>query len=347
MDVESGEAPFLTNIGLLMTYRCQVACPHCVIGAGPARKEAMQLAEMRSWIEQAAAYRDGLIKAVCFTGGEPFYDVNTLASAIAMATSCGMLPTVVTNAFWAETPERAIEVLQELRDLRVISVSADAYHQAAIPFERVRNALLAAKELGLFCDVAVCTEDEDDPEYRRVVARLEEIVDESAIKTVITFPGGRAGALHHGMTSECPQTACDGASAPTIFPDGRVVGCIGPVIGLRNDHPLLLGNLREASLAEILDAAEVNPVLHLLRVWGPGRLFALLERMGHGGRLPSQFVRNGMCNLCYSLMADEVLCGAMRALAEDAELTEKTAYARLFYFDENRMLEALGIASDA
>jgi hypothetical protein len=78
--------------------------------------------------------------------------------------------------------------------------------------------------------------------------------------------------------------------------------------------------VRKQPLAEILEAAELNPVLHLLRVWGPGKLLALLTDKGYGARLPKRFVVNGTCHLCYTLMADEVLCAAMRELAADPEL---------------------------
>jgi MoaA/NifB/PqqE/SkfB family radical SAM enzyme len=348
MPLDPGEAAFLSNIGLLMTYKCQVACPHCVIGAGPHRKEEASLEDMRSWIAQAAAYRDGQIKAVCLTGGEPFYDLDKLKRTLVLAVSQGMLPTAVTNAFWAESGERALEVLQGLSELRVLSVSADAYHQAHIPFERVRNALLAAKELGLVYDVAVCTEALNDPEYLRLRSRLEQIVDPDKISTVITFPAGRAlsrvKSFRYQTTTECPATACGSAATPTIFPDGRVYACIGPVIDLRTSHPLLLGNLRERPLAEMLDAAEVNPVLHLLRVWGPGRLLDLLKERGHESKLPKLFVQNGMCNLCYILMSDSELCAAMTELSRDARLQEKMAYARLYYLNETTMLDRLNLA---
>jgi MoaA/NifB/PqqE/SkfB family radical SAM enzyme len=348
MSREPEEAPFLTNLGLLITYKCQVACPHCVIGAGPTRKEEMKLDDMLSWIEQAAAYREGQINAVCFTGGEPFYDLQRLKAALAFTDSRGMLPTAVTNAFWAESRERALEVLKELSELRVISVSADGYHQAQIPFERVQNALLAAKELGLVYDAAVCTEDENDPEYLRLLSRLEQVIDKDRISTITTFPGGRALAriksFHYEMTTERPATACTGASTPTVFPDGRVYACIGPVIDLKTCHPLLLGNLKEKPLAEMLDAAEVNLVVHLLRVWGPGRLLALLEEKGYGAKLPRLFVKNGMCNLCYSLMSDPELCAAMGELTQDTELMQKTAYARLYYLNETTMLEGMNMA---
>lgn len=37
------ELPFLCHIGLVITYKCQVACPHCLLEAGPQRTEEMQL----------------------------------------------------------------------------------------------------------------------------------------------------------------------------------------------------------------------------------------------------------------------------------------------------------------
>jgi MoaA/NifB/PqqE/SkfB family radical SAM enzyme len=72
MDESPFEMPFLRNIGFLMTYRCQVACPHCIIKAGPHRRGKMRLADALKWIEQVAAYRSGYIKALALTGGSLF-----------------------------------------------------------------------------------------------------------------------------------------------------------------------------------------------------------------------------------------------------------------------------------
>jgi len=38
-EAQEAETAFCENIGFLMTYRCQVACPHCIIRAGPHRTE--------------------------------------------------------------------------------------------------------------------------------------------------------------------------------------------------------------------------------------------------------------------------------------------------------------------
>lgn len=37
------EMPFLLNIGLMMTFKCQVACPHCIVQADPHPPEVFSL----------------------------------------------------------------------------------------------------------------------------------------------------------------------------------------------------------------------------------------------------------------------------------------------------------------
>jgi hypothetical protein len=283
------------------------------------------------------------IKTACFTGGEPFYDLARLKELCAFAVSCGLIPTVVTNAFWADSEARALATLRSLPGLRVISISTDQHHLRQIPFERVANALKAANELGWMYNVAVCTEDEHDPDYCALLARLEQFIDREKISTVITFPAGRAlktiGSSKYEMTGEVPLAACRAASTPTVFPDGRVYACIGPVIDLPSRHPLFLGSVREKPLARVLDEAEHNLVLHLLRVWGPSKLMTLLADRGLSARLPTQFVKHSICNLCYALFSNPALCAALMKLSDDTELVEETAYARLYYLNESRMAE--------
>jgi len=345
---KEAEPAFLENLGFLITYRCQVACPHCVVGAGPNRTEEMAEEDIFAWLDQAASYGNGRIRTVCFTGGEPFYDVEKLGRVCLRAVSLGILPTAVTNAFWAETSDKAVETLSKLPALRVISVSTDAHHLAQIPFVRVANALRAAQELGLTYNVAVCTEDFNDPRHLDLMRRLEEIVDRDMINTVITFPVGRASEFvkiaKYQMTGEPPRGACPSAHTPVVFPDGRVSACIGPVIDLHVRHPLLLGNLREQPLAEMLDAAEMNGPLHVIRVWGPAKLYEMLDVSGFGDRLPKRFVEGSICNLCHSLMSDPALREAAAGIARDGRFMEKLAYARQYYLGETSMAEAVEAA---
>lgn len=342
MTDDNGNGGYLANIGLFMTYKCQVACPHCVAQAGPHRTEAILEHEAADWIGQAARYRDGVIKAVNLTGGEPFFDLPALQRLVALIVQNGLLPTAVTNAHWAVSPGAARETLSRVPDLLLLQVSTDEHHQREIPFERVLNAIDAAEALGIVYRVAVCTEDVESPRHAETIRRLHERVDASRVETIRTFPTGRAA---HGQvvrllhfTSEPPEGACAGADSPLILPDGRVVSCVGPIMAIGKDMPLVLGNLRERPLAEILDAAEKNPLLHLIRAWGPATLLDLLKGRGIDDRLPTRFVPGTLCDLCYRLFSDDSIVAVARDLSREPEFVEVVARGRRQRLGEDGMI---------
>ncbi len=135
----ASEVPFLRHMGLIMTLRCQVVCRHCAVEAGPHRTEEIAEAESLGWIRQAAAYRGGYVRTLSLTGGEPFSVVGKLRRVSEFASDFGMLVTVVTNAHWATEVKSSVRLLRSIPGLRMIGISADASHQEAIPFQRVRN----------------------------------------------------------------------------------------------------------------------------------------------------------------------------------------------------------------
>ncbi len=341
------EMPFLRNIGFVMTYKCQVACPHCIIEAGPHRKEEMKTPDALKWIHEAAAYRNGYIKVLSLTGGEPFYDIEKLRQIASAGEKEGFIVSAVTNAFWASTLQDAISILRNLSAIKMLAISTDVYHQHAIPFERVKNAILAAKECDIPYNIHVCTENENDENYRAIVTKLLTLTTMDTINTAVTFPAGRAlkkiSVFAHETTSEPPQSACSAGSSPIVFPDGRVIACIGPVIDLSSSHPLLLGDLRKNTLQEILDKAETNPILHTIRVWGPRKLISILNEAGLGEHLPDKYIKDSVCNACYHLMSSDKILSFLAQLAKEVEFTEKVAYARVYYLKETRMAELCGL----
>lgn len=343
------EMPFLRNIGFIMTYKCQVACPHCIINASPYRKEEMLLSDAINWVQQINSYRNGYIKALSLTGGEPFYNIDNLKEISDFGESCGLIVSVITNAFWASTKEEAVRILKELPAIKILVISTDVYHQEYIPFERVKNALEAAKECGIQYNIAVCTQNENDINYKEILNKLQEITGPDTIYTAITFPAGRAlttlGKLNYETSEEPPISACWAGSSPIVFPDGKVLACIGPVIDLPSSHPLILGNLRKNSLQEILDNAELNPILHAIRVWGPKKLISMVKEAGLDRYLPEKYIKDSACNACYSLMSNSKIVEFLNQLSMDAEFRRKVAYARIYYLKETRMAELCQLAA--
>jgi organic radical activating enzyme len=339
--------PFLRNVGLIVTYQCQVTCPHCILQSGPQRKERVRREEALDWIGQLAAYRDGMVWVLALTGGEPFYNLDVLRELSAAAASQGLLVSAVTNAFWATSLEKAVAVLESLPALRVLQISTDVYHQLAIPFERVVNAIKAVRACQIPYTLAVCTENEKDPGYLALMERLTALVDRSLIYTSITFPVGRAAETvdraSYSASAEPPLSACTAGSAPIILPDGRVLACIGPLIQLETPHPLLLGSLRAEPLAAIFDRAETNPILHAIRIWGPHVLIKLAAEAGLGDYLPKVYFGNSVCNACYDLMASPQIVAFLEDLSRDPAFQRKVAYARVYYLKETEMVASLGL----
>ncbi|HDQ05210.1 MAG TPA: hypothetical protein ENN36_00615 [Candidatus Bathyarchaeota archaeon] len=226
----------------------------------------------------------------------------------------------------------------------MMAISSDAYHQKCIPFERVKNAVNAAKTLGIPFQIGVCTENLDDEDYKKIVHKLEEITEPDNIKTAITFPVGRALKIKNPKyvsSTEPPASACSAGSSPIIFPNGNIIGCIGPVINIKTDHPLLLGNLQLNSLKEILDNSETNPIYHAIRIWGPRKLVTLANDAGLAKFLPEKYVKDSVCHACYSLVSNRRIRTFLQSLARDPEFRRKVAYARLYYLRESRMFELM------
>jgi MoaA/NifB/PqqE/SkfB family radical SAM enzyme len=344
-DQESPMWPFLQNVGLMLTYKCQVSCPHCIVECSPNRTEEMRETDAPDWIRQIAHYRNGHIKVLSLTGGEPLFDIERFRRVAGCAAKNGLLPTAVTNAYWATNPDRALEVLRSIPSIAVLSISTDSYHQKSIPIERVFHAIEAARACSIPCTVSICTESRDDPEYRSLLRKLEETIGPENITTVTTLLAGRAlVTIQPSVYETTPEPApycCVPAAAPVIFPDGRVIACIGPLITLNRQHPLVLGNLRDMSLEEIFDRAEVNPILHALRVWGPKKLCELARAAGWHAELPSSFVAENVCDACYQIFSRPGLAPFLDGLASDPEFARVTAYARMYYLKEDEMADRL------
>lgn len=337
------DPPFLRNVGLLLTYHCQASCAHCILRAGPDRHEEMSLEDAREWIRQIAAYRNGYVFVLSLTGGEPFSNLKLLRNVMEFAAENNLYISVVTNAFWATEREKAKQLLQSLPEICFLSISTDLYHQKFVPSDNVKNAIWAAKECNIPFYVSVVTDDRANPDYQRIHAELLELADPENVRTGITFPVGRAADmkddLRYNMSSEpCPEV-CQAASSPCIFPDGRVYGCIGPLFTLKEEQPLYLGNLRENSVAEIFDRMETNAVLHALRLWGPARIYSMLQQAGMGDHLPTAFVSGSNCQACHAILSDPEVRRWLKQLEQDEEFRKIVAYGRLYHLSETGMLE--------
>ncbi|MHC1789939.1 radical SAM protein [Solidesulfovibrio sp.] len=140
----------LRSGGLIASYQCQSACPHCLYRSGPGRSP--------DYIDQGTA-------AACFAkalslgaatmhvgGGEPLADPLGLAGVLAAAAETGMaIEYVETSGSWFDDAAEAVELLSELRSmgLATLLVSISPMHNGFIPLRKTLGTLAAARAAGV------------------------------------------------------------------------------------------------------------------------------------------------------------------------------------------------------
>lgn len=333
------EPPFLSQVGLLITLGCNISCRHCMVSAGPHRKEEVILTEAISWLHQIASYHNGLVKSIGFTGGEPFFCWEKLQCLANTAKELGLTFTVMTNCFWAESKQIAQDMLRELQPSD-ISVSTDIYHTEFIPIEYIQRVVEVCEETGIRWDISLAYDPSTLEQTRALVCQILQFAPRESIRTTRVFPSGRGESqadFDHGTAMDNPpsESPCLFASVPYIFPNGDILACVGPVINLpRKNNPLFLGSLRERSLATIFDASQANPILHGLRLWGPRFLHRLVEAHGPKDFLPEGYFTDCPCEGCISLLMRPTISEFLNSIARSMELNHFINHVRRLLLDE-------------
>jgi hypothetical protein len=146
--------------GLILSYKCQARCRHCIYGCSPDWKadwiseEDLEkcLSQLRKtilpspWRAEAVGLNDGLH----FTGGEPFLNFKLLLKAVEMSEALSIPSTFVeTNSAWCIDDDSTKEKLQSLRaaGLKGIMISVNPFYAEYVPFERTERCIRISQQV--------------------------------------------------------------------------------------------------------------------------------------------------------------------------------------------------------
>ena len=291
----------LEGIHFLVTYRCTYACEHCFVWGSPDAGQTMTLAQLTSVIDQAAACG---VTDVYFEGGEPTLAYPVVLAAAKRAREQGLEFGMVSNCFWATSREDARLWLEPFVKLGIsdLSLSSYAYFVEDADEERLRNALLAAQDLGLPAGVlevgapacldipGLCTGDVGDVMFKgRAAVALAPGRATRPPETLVTCPYedfADPGRAHVGADGELQL--CQGISAGNVFAGGD-----GPATQAELAAP------RPGGLAAVLAACDprTRPLMREIMAGGP---WALARAVGH---TPERDLYADECHLCYEVRA--------------------------------------------
>jgi len=224
----------LDGIHFLVTYRCTYTCDHCFVWSSPDAEDTMTLAQLRDAIDQAAA--SGQVTTVYFEGGEPTLFYPVVLEAAAYACERGLEWGLVSNCYWATSVEDARVWLRPFKELGIsdLSLSSYAYFVEDADETRLRNAVVAAEELGLPMAVlevgapacldipGLCLGDPGEVMHKgRAAVELAPARAERLPETLTTCPFedfAAPGRAHLGADGELQL--CQGISAGNVWGDG-------------------------------------------------------------------------------------------------------------------------------
>lgn len=146
--------------GLLLTYKCDCGCKHCMYACSPKwpsdwiRTEDLQtyLSELAGRLQPSFCGPDhiDLASGLHFTGGEPFLNFGLLLEAVEISRDKGIPSTFVeTNCRWCSNDEAGEDKLRQLKQagLRGMMASVNPFLLEHVPFERTRRCARIGKRI--------------------------------------------------------------------------------------------------------------------------------------------------------------------------------------------------------
>lgn len=335
---------FFKVLTLELGLKCPITCRHCCYNCSPDRVEEVDSEIMRAAIQQFSEIETSEI--IALTGGEPFAYPDLLETALEEVTRFSHLKSVViSNGFWATSPEKARDTLENLPPIHQLCLSTDVYHNEFIPLAFIKHAILACEALDIPMFLEVCIEPEDSFQGTLKKALGDDLYQRTFRLSTSVQPIGRGMDLNITPKRERNNVLWDScflAGSPFILYDGTVVTCCnctrlrGMASKSMSDmcgSPLEMGRLSQSRLQDIFLETNKDMILQALRTMGVGGILKLLSETGTypKGGLSYSYV----CDLCIALLTDPHVVNRLRGLLNSQSYVEEIAFKRAYYFGES------------
>lgn len=321
----------ISRVVFSVSYDCPISCKYCVTESGPWNGPALDAPFMSSVIDQALEL--GSLIVVVFTGGEPLLKLRDVKETIRYAQQHRLWTRIVTNSFWATTPDVALQTLGDLKQagLSEINLSCDDLHQEHIPLERVRNAYLAARELDLPILIAhkrvkngqITPESISDFFGVKLSEFKEGGVNQKTdlYSSSLTIPVGH-GAKSLNLDEHIIYPASPSAysspcssilSSIIVSPTKDVRICCGMID--QRVPELTIGSLERQTLAEIVCEGNSDLIANWLALEGPYGIMRFIREKAPEINFQNQYVNH--CHLCNDIFTRDDVRKAIRQHAHE------------------------------
>jgi len=269
--------------------QCNIKCDHCVAAEDDYHPVKMALPRARAIIDEMAAAN---VKAISFTAGEPLIFLNDILSLVRLCKKHGIYSRVVSNGFWAKTPEQADKIIPELKisGLSQLRLSYSRWHQAHINRENILNAAVSCQKFGLDYFISFVTD------FSNADDTFEQFLKDNRLKY---FPEpllyfGRAKKFNRShVFTDYPPHLCD--MNPLLTPELDMYACCDAGSCFDKTDFFFLGNLKNYTINELFEKYEQHPLFGLIKTIGLSNIASSI------GLNASEIVKYRKCELCEKL----------------------------------------------
>jgi len=141
--------PSLRSGGVMLTYRCDNACRHCLYCCSPKSSDEVMSEEMIDRTMLALS-KERSLDGIHFGGGECSLFFDRLLYAVRSAVKHGVrIDYLETNGGWCINEQTAVEGFKRLRDVGLpgVLISASLFHLEFIPLIVTKTAIKAAHKI--------------------------------------------------------------------------------------------------------------------------------------------------------------------------------------------------------
>ena len=279
----------MRKIAFGYSTRCNVKCEHCVAADAILENVKMELAQAREIIVAMAAAQ---VQGISFTAGEPLLYLDDISELIGLCREYGIYTRVVTNAFWAKTPEGADRTIVQLKEhgLSQLRMSYSRWHQKNIARRNILNAAESCKRNGLEYFISFVTDfSEEDDGFEEYLRK----------HTLRFFPepvifSGRAAAFDRLPIRTDYQANCCPMN-PYLAPNLDMYACCDAGSHFTKTNFFHLGNLKDRSVEQLFQKSETNSLYNHIRTMG---ISAIASFSGFRAR---DIIQYRKCELCEKL----------------------------------------------
>ena len=294
---------------VLFTYRCTIACRHCLFGCSPDRPDRVMTP--RQCADALAMLLD-TGRVVHVAGGEPMLYWDELAEALRLACAEGNAPHFVeTNCSFATDDDIARQRLEFLaaHGVRGLLASADPFHQEFVPADRFLRVRRWARRI--FGERMFWGTEADDAAVAGFEAAAKD--GQRLAEHVRGNPPVMVGAAGRELAPYLDSFAPGDARLPK--PSWRAgsdgPGCldefrsetlwefhVDPYGNILTNCGIILARVNETTPSALLEAGpeRANRYVRVLCDEGPAGLAALARRE-YGFTLPERVTQS--CDLCW------------------------------------------------